>query len=104
LMNILCLSEMKAHCNIDADDTRHDEALYIFADAARQAVSNFLNREVPWYEDSNNLEYVPAAVKMAMLLIVGDLYFNRESTVDKAASRNPAMDMLLYPYRVGLGI
>jgi len=103
-MSILMLYEMKQHCRVDNDDCSHDETLFRCESAAKDYVSNFLNREVPWYEDSNRPEYVPAAVKHAMLLIVGDLFHNRESTVDKALAVNPALDRLLYPYRVGLGI
>lgn len=46
---------------------------------------------------------VPQAVKQAMLLIIGDLYENREGKiVGFTQSANPAVLMLLNPYRVFL--
>lgn len=42
---------------------------------------------------------VPAAIRAAILLLVGDLYANREAQGDTLA-RNATVDALLFPYRV----
>lgn len=40
----------------------------------------------------------PAALRAAILLLVGDLYANREASVE-GLSENPAVDRLVFPYR-----
>lgn len=46
---------------------------------------------------------VPAPIKSAALLIVGDLYHNREAAGPQALAPNPAVHALIAPYRrVGL--
>lgn len=42
---------------------------------------------------------VPAPLKAAVLLLVGDLYANREAKVDASLANNPTIDRLLWPYR-----
>jgi uncharacterized phiE125 gp8 family phage protein len=42
---------------------------------------------------------VPAALKAAILLIVGDLYANREASVDAKLVENKAVSRLLFPYK-----
>lgn len=43
---------------------------------------------------------VPAPIRAAILLIIGDLYANREGQSDRAITVNPTVDNLLRPYRV----
>lgn len=43
---------------------------------------------------------VPASIKAAMLLTVGELYENREASVDAAVRENPAVCALLDPWRL----
>lgn len=46
------------------------------------------------------LASVPAAIKAAILLMVGDLYENRETSIVGATRvDNPTVDSLLFPYR-----
>lgn len=48
---------------------------------------------------------IPAPLKAAILLLIGDLYENAEATiVGVSVAANPAADRLLYPYRVNLGL
>ncbi len=42
---------------------------------------------------------VPAALRAAILLIVGELYENREASADKALTEIPAVNRLLAPFR-----
>jgi uncharacterized phiE125 gp8 family phage protein len=45
---------------------------------------------------------LPAPLKAAVLLLVGDLYANREAKEDAALVNNPTVDRLLFPYRMML--
>lgn len=42
---------------------------------------------------------IPAALKAAILLIVGDLVANTEASVEKPLVENPAVQNLMFPYR-----
>jgi uncharacterized phiE125 gp8 family phage protein len=42
---------------------------------------------------------VPAALKAAILLLVGDLYANREAKIDAKLVENRAVSRLLFPYK-----
>lgn len=69
-----------------------------------------LNVDYPttcYREDSVTVEYVagygdaaavPTALKQAILILVGGMYENRESTVPNALMENPAVQGLLGPY------
>lgn len=48
------------------------------------------------YADADS---VPAALKAAILLIVGDLYANREASIDAKMVENRAVTRLLFPYK-----
>jgi len=45
---------------------------------------------------------LPAPLKAAVLLIVGDLYANREAKQAADLTSNPTVDRLLWPYRIML--
>jgi len=45
---------------------------------------------------------LPAPLKAAVLLIVGDLYANREAKQAADLTSNPTIDRLLWPYRIML--
>jgi uncharacterized phiE125 gp8 family phage protein len=42
---------------------------------------------------------VPAALRAAVLLIVGDLYANREATIDQKYVENRAVSRLMWPFK-----
>ena len=46
-----------------------------------------------------NAAAIPAPITSAMLLIVGDMFSNRDAKVQANLVENPAVDMLLAPYR-----
>ena len=57
-------------------------------------------RFVAGYADT---DAVPSPIKSAILLLMGDLYENREaSIIGTIQTDNPAVDRLLFPYRVNL--
>ena len=41
----------------------------------------------------------PAALKAAILLLIGDLFANREAGTEKALTENPAAQNLMFPFR-----
>lgn len=89
---LLTLDEAKLHCRIDHDD--EDSLLSSMIAAAAASVGDFIN--APEALDDT----APAPVKAAALLLVGDLYANREALVERPLSKNPTFERLLNPYRV----
>jgi hypothetical protein len=102
-MAVLTLDEIKAHLRLDGSE--EDAHLTLLNEAAQDYASQYMNRAIPWHDDVGAEQPVPASVKAAILLTIGDLYENRESAfVGVSRSDNPTAMRLLYPYRVGLGI
>jgi uncharacterized phage protein (predicted DNA packaging) len=92
-MAIVTLTEIKSHLRID--QSAEDALLNIYLDAAEDYISVFLNEP--------NFPQAPS-IKAACLLIIGDLYENREGAGEKEIKENPAVHRLLHPYRKELGI
>lgn len=42
---------------------------------------------------------VPVALKAAIMLLIGDLFANREAGTDKPLAENPAVQNLIWPFR-----
>lgn len=102
-MAVLTLDEIKAHLRLDGN--AEDAHLALLNDAAQDYASQYMNRAIPWHDDVGAEEPVPASVKAAILLTIGDLYENREAQfVGVIRADNPTVLRLLSPYRVGLGI
>jgi uncharacterized phage protein (predicted DNA packaging) len=99
-MATVSLTEVKLHLRITGTD--EDTILAIYMDAADDYVRKFLNRSIPGENESPVI--IPNAIKAACLLIVGDLYENREGASEKVVVANPAVDRLLYPYREEIGV
>ena len=88
---LLTLDEAKLHCRIDHAD--EDALLGALITASTTAVANELG--VVSLDDT-----AAPPIKAAALLLVGDLYENREAQTDRQLFRNQAFDRLLNPYRV----
>lgn len=77
-MNTLTLNLIKQHLNIDQDFTADDEYLTSLGDVAEEIVLKHLD-----YNDINEIvvKYsgFPVPIRHAMLLLVGNMYMNRES-------------------------
>lgn len=101
-MPILNLTEIKHHLRLDSDD--EDAHLSLLAEAAEHYAAEFLDRPVPWLDTEGQPVPVPASVKVALLLIVADLYENREAQSLSNTQQNPALQNLLMPYRIGIGV
>ena len=89
---MLTLEEVKRHCRIDHND--EDALLLALIDTAVAACANFLNMDA-----ADLVVAVPAPVKSAALLLVGNLHEHRESMGDRPYSKNPTFEALLNPYR-----
>ena len=89
---MLTLSEVKLHCRID--HAEEDSLLAAMIDAATASVGDYINAAEPLDDTA------PAPVKAAAMLLVGDLYSNREALVERPLSKNPTFERLLNPYRV----
>lgn len=98
-MTALTLAEVKLHLRVDHN--AEDSLIQQYMSAAHDQVEEFLGRAVPWGVTSAapDGEY-PAAVRSGEMLIIGDLYRNRETNSEPGT----ALYRLLFPYRVGLGV
>ena len=90
---MLTLAETKLHLRVDHDD--EDALIEALMTTATAACADYLNMPA---EDL--VVAVPAPIKSAALLLVGNLYENRESMGDRPYSKNPTFEALLNPYRV----
>lgn len=89
---LLTLTEAKLHLRVDDDDS--DTLIEAYADAAVLSCLNHCDRKlVP--------QGAEPAFKAASLLMLGDLYNNRESVVPgQSFAVSPTIGALLGPYRI----
>lgn len=91
---MITLEDAKLHLRVDHDD--ENNLIDWMLDVAIEGAANYLNVEVGDLDDP----LLPAPVKAAVLLVVGDLYVNREAVGTQPYSQNPTYERLLNPYRV----
>lgn len=89
---MLTLAETKLHLRVDHDD--EDALIAALMATATAACADYLNMPA-----ADLVVAVPAPVKSAALLLVGDLYANREAQGDRQFYKNPTFENLLNPYR-----
>ena len=87
---MITLEETKTHIRVDHAD--EDAAITAMIATATAHIQNYLGAT---YEGE-----VPAPVKSAALLLVGDLYEHREMQSETALYTNRTFQQLLNPYRV----
>lgn len=92
---MISLEEAKLHLRVDHDD--EDAAIHSMIATALMATMDYLNWEAKSLLGGG---YVPAPIKAAVLLQVGDLYENRERQGDRQLYSNATYERLLNPYRV----
>ena len=90
---MLTLAETKLHLRVDHDD--EDALIAALMATATAACADYLNMEA-----ADLVGAVPAPIKSAALLLVNDLYANREAQSDRQFYKNPTFENLLNPYRV----
>jgi uncharacterized phage protein (predicted DNA packaging) len=88
---MITIDEVKAHLRLN--DTGEDAVLTAFVATAAAHVTNYIG--IVYAEGA-----APAPVKSAALLMVGDLYENREAQTDRPLSENRTFIQLLNPYRM----
>ncbi|GGI16438.1 head-tail connector protein [Oxalicibacterium faecigallinarum] len=114
-MSIIDIEIAKNHLRVDDGDD--GDLIQMYLDGAEDAAEQFLNRRV--FKDADALQAAVIAgnagelpivmtpsMKNAVLLILGDLYANREDTVigTIVASLPRGAQALLQPYRVQMGV
>ena len=94
-MKILELEGILRHCRLeDGEENAYVESL---GEAAEEVVEKYLNRTM---EDVEAMEgRVPQSIVHACLLIVADLYRNREASSQVQVYGNPALMTLLRPHK-----
>lgn len=89
---MLTLEDTKLFLRVDQD--YEDAIIQAMIDAATAATADYLNMD-PADLDTD----APEPVKSATLLMVADLYANRERQSTQALLRNDTYERLLNPYR-----
>ncbi|EOY4342514.1 head-tail connector protein [Cronobacter malonaticus] len=105
---MLTKEQVKTHCRIDANSTEEDAWIETSIKAAARHVEKSTRRKL--YEDAGNPLYLadPDAllygedIEMAMLMLIGHWYANRE-TVSVGSTTSAlafSTEALLQPYRI----
>ncbi len=104
---MIALSRIKHQLRLEIDDNSEDEHLQDLADAAIESVELYLNRKL--YADSVALALdtavpigsmvITSSIKQACLMVVSELYNNREATTFSKVTDNPAIRLLLSNHR-----
>lgn len=97
-MTCIPLELAKKHLNLDEDYTEDDEYILGLVAAAKGAVEMALNASLDRLAEENGGE-VPMAIIQAILLMVGNLYQNREITGSKVAALPYNFEYLINLYK-----
>lgn len=102
MIDLVTLNQAKDHLRIVLTDTQHDTDVQFKIAQASEIVMDYIKRSVvpdEWTVSSvSPISYsIPALVQAATLLVVGELYFNREASTADVLST--AVMNLLERYR-----
>lgn len=97
-MTCIPLELAKKHLNLDEDYVEDDEYILGLLAAAKGAVEKALNASLDRLAEENGGE-VPMAIIQAILLMVGNLYQNREITGSKTAALPYNFEYLINLYK-----
>lgn len=89
---MLDLDETKLHLRVEHDD--EDDLIEGLMATAAASVGEYLGLTPA------ELVPCPPPVKSAAMLLIGDLYANREAQSERQLHRNAAYERLLAPYRL----
>lgn len=90
-MSYIRISEAKKHCNIDKDFKADDEYIGLLIDVAEDAVSKHIDKPL---EECLKYGILEPSIKACILLMIGQLYANREPVAFGSAVEVP----LAYTY------
>jgi len=95
-MSWVTLEQAKAHLRVL--HSHDDEYITTLIGIAAQHVLDYTDRadDDPLFWSGSELK---APIMAAMLLLIGDLYANREAQTTAELKPNPAFERLLWPYR-----
>lgn len=91
---LLTLKEAQIHLRVEEDILVEDNAIIDMIATATVACADYLNVPVEQLGATS-----PSPIKSAALLLVGDLYANREAQSDTPLHTNRTFERLLNPYR-----
>jgi len=94
---IVSLEEAKNHLRISPTQNNEDSLINLWILAAEEWIEKTLNTTIPGADESP--PQIPSSLRSAALLIIGDLYENREGAGEKQIVENPAVMRLIWPYR-----
>lgn len=84
-MQLATIEEIRLHLNLETDDLDEDMTarLEMYRDASVELLKTYLNKnlyedEVP--EDDSNGTVITAEIKQAQLLLIGEMFKNRENS------------------------
>ena len=90
--NIVSLDEAKKHLNVSFDDD--NEYISTLICVASERIESHIDKK---FEE---FEVIPMSIKHAVLLLVGELYKNRELTTESSVNELPfTIDYLLTNYK-----
>lgn len=90
------LNIIKKHLNISPNYTKDDEYLQIIEDGATQAVMKTINVDFETIIAEEGK--LPSAILFACLLVIGDMYANRETTAFASVNKLPTLRYLCANY------
>lgn len=93
---LLGLEDIKDHLNIDQSWHGDDKLLISYLNIAEGFIKDYCDN--PELEDFSTSETAPEALKGACLLLIADLYNNREKSISGTMKDNPTFEMLMRPY------
>ena len=104
-MAVLTLAEIKTHLRIEQSDNSQNAELEKREAAAVDYASQYIGRSIPWMDDAGVEQDVPASIKQALFLLVGDYDQQRENSVLGVSYESTQVaEKLMHFYRVGMGI
>ena len=94
----LDLDTVKKHLNLESSYTEDDEYILLLIDAAEQAVRVHVNEDLETIAEKNG-GCIPTPIFQAMLLLIGNLYQNREIVGAKTTALPFGYQYLIDLYR-----
>lgn len=93
----ITIDEAKKHLNIDSQFIEDDDYIMALVSVAEDAVSKHLDIALDELEEGGNL---PPSIVHSILLLVGNLYANREPAAFSSVSKVPfTLDYLVGLYK-----